>query len=159
MLMTSEVLDFTESIRGLMTTLFTAWGDRHKQIVKKWRALPSERKAPFLQQARENRAALRMKKTQQVSLEMYVFTCMCKCVNPLYVTGSVSITGVCTFYLMLMGQIQLQVQICFPLPINLQLGYVFSLIIREYICNETAELCEVSDFHSSVTEVSWFFGM
>jgi hypothetical protein len=103
MLMTSEVLDFTESIRGLMTTLFTAWGDRHKQIVKKWRALPSERKAPFLQQARENRAALRMKKTQQVSLEMYVFTCMCKCVNPLYVTGSVSITGVCTFYLMLMG--------------------------------------------------------
>ncbi|PSN55752.1 hypothetical protein C0J52_04798 [Blattella germanica] len=47
---------------------FPLWNDRHKQILKTWRALPTEMKAPFLQQARENRAALRMKKAQQVSL-------------------------------------------------------------------------------------------
>ena len=73
MLMTNEVLNCTENRHGLMTALFTVWGDRHKQILKKWRALPSDRKAPFLQQARENRAALRMKKTQQVSLDVCVY--------------------------------------------------------------------------------------
>jgi hypothetical protein len=52
--------------------LSTAWSDRYKQILKKWRALPSDRKAPFLQQARENRAALRMKKAQQVSVCTFV---------------------------------------------------------------------------------------
>jgi len=53
--------------------LSTVWADRYKQILKKWRALPSERKAPFLQQARENRAALRMKKAQQVGLNIFVY--------------------------------------------------------------------------------------
>lgn len=52
--------------------LFTVWADRYKQILKKWRALPSERKAPFLQQARENRAALRMRRAQQVSQSVFV---------------------------------------------------------------------------------------
>lgn len=42
------------------------WSDRCKQILKKWRALQQEKKAPFLQQARDNRSALRMKKAQQV---------------------------------------------------------------------------------------------
>jgi histone-lysine N-methyltransferase MLL3 len=69
----SELLNCAETRHGLMFTLFTAWGDRYKQILKKWRALPSARKAPFLQQARENRAALRMKKTQQVSLDVCVY--------------------------------------------------------------------------------------
>lgn len=43
------------------------WSDRSKQILKKWRALPTEKKAPYLQKARDNRSALRMKKVQHVS--------------------------------------------------------------------------------------------
>jgi hypothetical protein len=74
--MTSEVLNCRDKRHGLMTALFSAWSDRYKQILKKWRALPSDRKAPFLQQARENRAALRMKKTQQVSFDICVFMCV-----------------------------------------------------------------------------------
>ncbi|XP_013138902.1 PREDICTED: histone-lysine N-methyltransferase 2D-like [Papilio polytes] len=46
---------------------FPNWVDRCKQILKKWRALPSEQKAPYLQRARDNRSAIRMKKAQQVS--------------------------------------------------------------------------------------------
>lgn len=42
------------------------WADRCKQILKKWRALSTEKKAPYLQLARDNRSALRMKKAQQV---------------------------------------------------------------------------------------------
>lgn len=42
------------------------WSDRYKQILKKWRTLSSDQKAPYLQQARDNRSALRMKKQQQV---------------------------------------------------------------------------------------------
>ncbi|XP_068631112.1 histone-lysine N-methyltransferase 2C-like isoform X2 [Battus philenor] len=44
---------------------FPNWVDRCKQILKKWRALPSEQKAPYLQRARDNRSAIRMKKAQQ----------------------------------------------------------------------------------------------
>lgn len=47
-------------------TEFPNWVDRCKQILKKWRALPSEQKAPYLQRARDNRSAIRMKKAQQV---------------------------------------------------------------------------------------------
>lgn len=36
--------------------------------MKKWRALPNDKKAPFLTRARDNRAAIRMKKTQQVGV-------------------------------------------------------------------------------------------
>lgn len=50
-------------------TEYPAWSERCKQILKKWRALPSEKKAPYLTQARDNRAAIRMKKTQQVILD------------------------------------------------------------------------------------------
>ncbi|XP_063909689.1 histone-lysine N-methyltransferase 2C-like isoform X2 [Zophobas morio] len=46
-------------------TEFPNWSDRYKQILKKWRTLSSEQKAPYLQQARDNRSALRMKKQQQ----------------------------------------------------------------------------------------------
>ena len=81
-------------------SLFTVWGDRHKQILKKWRALPSDRKAPFLQQARENRAALRMKKTQQVSLDVRM--CVWQLVSLLCGTGFMSITGLFIFDLVLM---------------------------------------------------------
>lgn len=45
---------------------FPNWVDRCKQILKKWRALLSEQKAPYLQRARENRSAIKMKKAQQV---------------------------------------------------------------------------------------------
>lgn len=41
------------------------WSERCKQILKKWRALSTDKKAPYLQRARENRTYL--KKTQQVS--------------------------------------------------------------------------------------------
>lgn len=40
-----------------------AWTDRWKQIAKIWRSLPADKKAPFLQKARENRAAVRLQKT------------------------------------------------------------------------------------------------
>lgn len=53
-------------------TEFPNWVDRCKQILKKWRALPSDQKAPYLQRARDNRSAIRMKKAQQVCT--YVFT-------------------------------------------------------------------------------------
>lgn len=46
------------------------WNDRSKQILKKWRALSTEMKAPFLQQARDNRSC--MKKAQQVSHSFFV---------------------------------------------------------------------------------------
>lgn len=47
------------------------WSDRYKQIIKKWRTLSQDQKAPFLQQARDNRSQLRMKKAQQVSFLMF----------------------------------------------------------------------------------------
>lgn len=53
------------------------WSDRCKQILKKWRALQTEKKAPFLQQARDNRSALRMKKAQQVSPVVHAYNNMC----------------------------------------------------------------------------------
>ncbi|KAF9417774.1 hypothetical protein HW555_005188, partial [Spodoptera exigua] len=49
-------------------TEFPNWVDRCKQILKKWRALPSDQKAPYLQRARDNRSAIRMKKAQQTGL-------------------------------------------------------------------------------------------
>lgn len=45
---------------------FPIWADRFKQILKKWRALSTEQKAPYLAKARENRSAIRMKKAQHV---------------------------------------------------------------------------------------------
>ncbi|XP_052870721.1 uncharacterized protein LOC128276290 [Anopheles cruzii] len=42
------------------------WNERWKQISKRWRLLSNEEKQPFLQQARDNRSASKMKKTQQV---------------------------------------------------------------------------------------------
>lgn len=41
------------------------WNDRCKQILKTWKKLSTEKKAPYLQKARENRSS--MKKAQQVS--------------------------------------------------------------------------------------------
>lgn len=55
------------------------WTDRFKQILKKWRALSTENKQPFLQKARDNRSALRMKKAQQVSLFLFIFFCEIFC--------------------------------------------------------------------------------
>ncbi|XP_063990116.1 histone-lysine N-methyltransferase 2C-like isoform X3 [Diachasmimorpha longicaudata] len=49
---------------------FPSWPERCKQILKKWRALPNETKAPYLTQARDNRATVRMKKTQQISKDI-----------------------------------------------------------------------------------------
>ncbi|KAJ8921946.1 hypothetical protein NQ315_008580 [Exocentrus adspersus] len=46
-------------------TEFPNWSDRYKQIIKKWRTLSQDQKAPYLQQARDNRSQLRMKKAQQ----------------------------------------------------------------------------------------------
>jgi hypothetical protein len=63
---------------------FPNWPDRCKQILKKWRALPGDKKAPYLQQARDNRAAIRMKKAQQVIVIFFnVRNKMIKIVSPL----------------------------------------------------------------------------
>lgn len=51
---------------------YPQWPDRYKQIMKKWRALSADKKAPYLQRARDNRSAqqaqLRTKKAQQVRI-------------------------------------------------------------------------------------------
>lgn len=47
------------------------WEERVKQILKKWRALSNEKRAPFLQKARENRSCLR--KNSQVSEFCFIF--------------------------------------------------------------------------------------
>lgn len=52
-------------------TEYPAWSERCKQILKKWRALPNDKKAPYLSHARDNRAANRSKKTQQVTKLFY----------------------------------------------------------------------------------------
>lgn len=55
------------------------WNDRCKQILKKWRALSTEKRAPYLQHARDNRSALRMKKAQQVCgflIAIFSFICI-----------------------------------------------------------------------------------
>lgn len=49
---------------------FPNWPDRCKQIFKRWRLLSTEQKQPYLQQARDNRSAIRMKKSQQVPPQM-----------------------------------------------------------------------------------------
>lgn len=48
-------------------TEFPNWNDRYKNMIKKWRTLNQDQKAPYLQKARDNRSQLRMKKAQQVS--------------------------------------------------------------------------------------------
>lgn len=53
---------------------FPVWADRFKQILKKWRTLSNEQKAPYLAKARENRSAIRMKKAQQVRRCFYFFS-------------------------------------------------------------------------------------
>lgn len=40
------------------------WTDRCKQIIKRWRSLCNEKKAPFLQKAKDNRSALRQRREQ-----------------------------------------------------------------------------------------------
>ncbi|KAH8272891.1 hypothetical protein KR018_008179 [Drosophila ironensis] len=44
--------------------LFPNWNDRCKQILKRWRSLCNEKKAPFLQKAKDNRSALRQRREQ-----------------------------------------------------------------------------------------------
>lgn len=56
-----------KNIRNFITSnVVSAWSERCKQILKKWRALPNDKRAPYLAQARDNRAAVRIKKTQPV---------------------------------------------------------------------------------------------
>ncbi|XP_014291793.1 histone-lysine N-methyltransferase 2C isoform X5 [Halyomorpha halys] len=43
---------------------YPSWNERFKQILKKWRALPSEEKAPYLQRARDNRTNFRSRKQE-----------------------------------------------------------------------------------------------
>ncbi|KAK9512092.1 hypothetical protein O3M35_000594 [Rhynocoris fuscipes] len=44
---------------------YPSWNERFKQILKKWRALPNEKRAPYITQARENRTNIRLKRVQQ----------------------------------------------------------------------------------------------
>lgn len=62
-------------------TEYPNWSDRYKQIIKKWRTLSQDQKAPYLQQARDNRSQLRMKKAQQVFvclLQVYIVISFCE---------------------------------------------------------------------------------
>uniref|UniRef100_A0A0K8V2M0 Histone-lysine N-methyltransferase MLL3 n=1 Tax=Bactrocera latifrons TaxID=174628 RepID=A0A0K8V2M0_BACLA len=45
--------------------MYPNWNDRCKQILKRWRSLSNEKKAPFLQQAKDNRSAHRIRRSQQ----------------------------------------------------------------------------------------------
>jgi hypothetical protein len=79
---------------------YPQWSDRYKQIMKKWRALSSDKKAPYLQRARDNRSAqqaqLRTKKAQQVSPEQslmistYIYVASPKPSKPFCPQGSCS---------------------------------------------------------------------
>ena len=40
---------------------YPIWTDRIKQIAKIWKSIPNEQRQPYVQQARENRTASRMK--------------------------------------------------------------------------------------------------
>lgn len=51
--------------------LYPNWNERCKQILKKWRSLSTEMKAPFLQQAKDNRSVLRLRRSQQVCVMLY----------------------------------------------------------------------------------------
>ncbi|KAF6206908.1 hypothetical protein GE061_018144 [Apolygus lucorum] len=42
-----------------------SWPERVKQVLRKWRNLPNEKRAPYVQLAKENRTNVRIKKTQQ----------------------------------------------------------------------------------------------
>lgn len=64
---TSAPVLYANSHHPELKVEYPNWSDRHKQIIKRWRALSVEVKTPFNQKARENRTTLRMKKTQQVS--------------------------------------------------------------------------------------------
>lgn len=44
--------------------MYPNWNDRCKQILKRWRSLCNEKKAPFLQKAKDNRSALRQRREQ-----------------------------------------------------------------------------------------------
>ncbi|XP_075153857.1 lost PHDs of trr isoform X2 [Haematobia irritans] len=54
-----------------LKTLYPNWNERCKQILKKWRSLSTEMKAPFLQQAKDNRSVLRLRRTQQEPEKIY----------------------------------------------------------------------------------------
>lgn len=47
------------------------WNERCKQILKKWRALSPDKRTPYLQKAKENRAC--SKKSQQVRANAHIF--------------------------------------------------------------------------------------
>uniref|UniRef100_T1IZ38 Histone-lysine N-methyltransferase 2C n=1 Tax=Strigamia maritima TaxID=126957 RepID=T1IZ38_STRMM len=46
------------------------WNERSKQIAKIWRGLPADTRQPYLQKARENRAASRVQKAQQMKADV-----------------------------------------------------------------------------------------
>lgn len=59
-----------------LKTEYPNWNERCKQILKKWRALSTEKKAPYLQKARENRSC--MKKAAQVSVNLaFILLSLC----------------------------------------------------------------------------------
>lgn len=50
---------------------YPVWSDRLKQISKLWRQLSTDQRQPFLQKARENRAASRVQKSQSQSSDSF----------------------------------------------------------------------------------------
>ena len=62
------------------------WTERAKQIMKIWRRIPTEERAPFLAKARENRAQRRMDKSQkQVSEVNFKWEWFSRCFTVFFV--------------------------------------------------------------------------
>ena len=55
-----------------LKTEYPNWPDRMKQIAKIWKNLPNEKRAPYVQRARENRTANRMNRGP-VSISFFLF--------------------------------------------------------------------------------------
>uniref|UniRef100_A0A1B0A978 Histone-lysine N-methyltransferase n=1 Tax=Glossina pallidipes TaxID=7398 RepID=A0A1B0A978_GLOPL len=51
--------------------MYPNWNERCKQILKIWRSLSTEMKAPFLQHAKDNRSVLRLRRSQQEPEKVY----------------------------------------------------------------------------------------
>ena len=67
-----------------LKTEYPNWPDRMKQIAKIWKNLPNEKRAPYVQRARENRTANRMNRGPVSILVFYIFFLVVVISPPLY---------------------------------------------------------------------------
>ena len=67
-----------------LKTEYPNWPDRMKQIAKIWKNLPNEKRAPYVQRARENRTANRMNRGPVSILVFFIFFLVVVISPPLY---------------------------------------------------------------------------